>query len=167
MEWRQLASKLQFSRGQGGKYLDPPFFNHVVGLGLEWDDPGNAYVAMRLAEAGYLEAERTPPADLVGDLVRLASALGFPTTWTPTATLRSPCHLAAGRAADGGRPAAAAEDEWGEIVILVEEGLIAPIHETRVYIPIIEALEAGPGRGEGSAARACRAAGLRVRRRGV
>jgi hypothetical protein len=142
VEWRKLASKLQFSREQGdAAYLDPPFFNHLVGLGLETDDPGNAYVAMRLAEAGYLTAERTPPTDLVGDLMRLASALGFAdhldiyrdrygarAEWPPE------------RMAAGGRSTGASDgDDWGEIVILVEEGLIAPIHEARVYIPITEA----------------------------
>jgi hypothetical protein len=142
VEWRKLASKLQFSREQGDQaYLDPPFFNHVVGLGLELDDPGNAYVAMRLAEAGYLAAGRTPPGDLVDDLVRLASRLGFAD------------HLdlyrerygevgdwPANRAAEGeGRAAASVRDDWGEIVIFVEEGLVAPIHETPVFIPITEA----------------------------
>jgi hypothetical protein len=110
-------------------------------LGLELDDPGNAYVAMRLAEAGYLAAERTPPTDLVADLMRLASTLGFADhleTYRERYGARS--GWAPDPAAEGGQRANSPdEDGWGEIVILVEEGLIAPIHETRVFIPITEA----------------------------
>lgn len=139
VEWRKLASKLQFARDKsGGSYLDPPFFDHLVGLGLELDDPSNAYVAMRLAEAGYLQAELTPPDDLVGDLMRLAATLGFADHLD---LYRERYGYRVWPRATDGRPARGAgdRDDWGEIVILVEEGLVAPIHEARVFIPITEA----------------------------
>jgi len=140
VEWRRLAAKLRFARDQGDAlYLDPPFFNHMVGLGLEWDDPSNAYVSLRLAEAGYLERGLDPPPDLIDDLVRMATALGFAdhldvyrnrygdaAVW-PTDHDR-------GRDFDDRSEAG----PWGEIVLLVEEGLVAPIEELQIYLPITE-----------------------------
>lgn len=141
VEWRKLASKLQFARDQGdAPYLDPPFFNHLVGLGLERDDPGNAYVALRLAEAGYLAAERTPPDDLVGDLMRLAVRLGF-TDHLDLYRERYGASVWPREGTAGDRPAngASVPADWGEIVIMVEEGLVAQIDEARVFVPITEA----------------------------
>ncbi len=143
VEWRRLAAKLQFSRDQGDAlYLDPPFFNHMVGLGLEWDDPSNAYVSMRLAEAGYLKRGLDTPPDLVNDLVRLATALGFADhldvyrdRYGDVADWRSD------RADGRERRDQAEEGHWGEIVLLVEEGLVAPIEELQVYLPITEERE--------------------------
>lgn len=138
VEWRKLNAKLQFSRDQGdAPYLDPPFFNHLVGLGLESEDPDNAYVSMRLAEAAYLEQGALPPADLVQDLVRLATGLGFVD------------HLDGYRSRYGdpsqevmGLQSAAGSDTvaqpGGEIVLLIEEGLVAAIEEVSAYIPITE-----------------------------
>ncbi|MGD2216655.1 MAG: hypothetical protein PVJ64_07860 [Gemmatimonadales bacterium] len=129
VEWRRLASKLQFSRAQGdAPYLDPPFFNYLAGLGLELDDPNDAYISLRLAEAGYRELGGRPPDDLVADLMRLAAQLGFGD------------HLQLYRnrygdrldRADGWR-----RDDWGEVVVLVEDGLVAPITELNAYVPVI------------------------------
>ena len=138
VEWRRLASKLQFSRDQGDAlYLDPPFFNHMVGLGLEWDDPSNAYVSLRLAEARYLERGLDPPRDLIEDLIRLATSLGFADHLD---VYRNRYGNAAvwptnrGRDLDGESGAG----PWGEIVLLVEEGLVAPIDELQIYLPITE-----------------------------
>jgi hypothetical protein len=140
VEWRKLASKLQFAREQGdAPYLDPPFFEHLVGLGLEWDDPDNAYVSLRLAEAAYRARGARPPADLVEDLVRLAGALGFRDDieryrdrYGERAVRRGGGHGSAAGDVAGGR-------DRGEIVLLVEEGLVAPIEEVQVYIPITKA----------------------------
>ena len=140
VEWRRLAAKLRFSGDQGDAlYLDPPFFNHMVGLGLEWDDPSNAYVSLRLAEAGYLERGLEVPPDLIEDLVRLATALGFAD------------HLDVYRNRYGDAAVWPADPDhgwdqddrseagpWGEIVLLVEEGLVAPIEELKIYLPITE-----------------------------
>jgi uncharacterized protein len=132
VEWRKLALKLQFSRDQGSApYLDPPFFNQLAGLGLEWDDPGSAYVSLRLAEAGYFEQGMAPPPDLVLDLMRLAAALGFAD------------HLDVYRDRYGSQAVGSLSVQPepippGEIVLLVEEGLVAPIDEVSIYIPITE-----------------------------
>jgi hypothetical protein len=130
VEWRKLASKLQFSRAQGdAPYLDPPFFDYLAGLGLEADDPNDAYVSLRLAEAGYRERGRAPPDDLIDDLMRLAAWLGFGD------------HLEVYRNRFGDRPRRADGrygGDWGEVVVLVEEGLVAPIAELNAYIPIVE-----------------------------
>jgi hypothetical protein len=129
VEWRQLASKLQFSRGQGdAPYLDPPFFNYLAGLGLEGDDPNDAYISLRLAEAGYRAQGGGPPDELVDDLVRLATQLGFGD------------HLELYRNRYGdrlGRADGPLGGDWGEVVVLVEDGLVAPIAEVNAYVPII------------------------------
>lgn len=141
VEWRKLALKLQFSRDQGtAPYLDPPFFNQLVGLGLEWDDPGSGYVSLRLAEAGYLEQGMAPPPDLVLDLMRLAAALGFAD------------HLDVYRDRYGSQAVGSLSVQPepfppGEIVLLVEEGLVAPIDEVSIYIPITEERAAESDRG--------------------
>ncbi len=139
VEWRKLALKLRFSRDQGDAgYLDPPFFNHAVGLGLEPDDPSNAYVSMRLAEAGYIDRGVRPPADLIRDLARLASTLGFRDHLDAyrdrygNGALWPPYRRGVPGVSGSGR------DDWGEIVLFVEEGLVAPIREARVFIPITE-----------------------------
>lgn len=132
VEWRRLASKLRFSRDHGDAfYLDPPFFNQLVGLGLEWDDPGNAYVSMRLAEAGYLDQGLAPPPDLIDDLVRLATALGFVDDLDVYRNRY-------GDQALSSIDTAPQPESFGEIVLLVEEGLVAPIEELQVYLPITE-----------------------------
>lgn len=138
VEWRALATKLQFSRDQSeAPYLDPPFFNHLVGLGLELDDPSNAYASLRRAEAGYRAAGSGAPGDLVEDLVRLAGALGFADhveEYESRYALRdSP---SSGRVEPSRRDEAAYPPDWGEIVLLVEDGLVAPIEEVQVFIPI-------------------------------
>jgi len=140
VEWRRLAAKLQYSRDKGDAlYLDPPFFNHVVGLGLEWDDPSNAYVSLRLAEAGYRDRGLDPPPDLIDDLVRLATALGFADHLDLYRNRYGDAAVGAtergrGRSADG----PSESGPWGEIILLVEEGLVAPIEELQVYLPITE-----------------------------
>lgn len=130
VEWRKLASKLQFSRVQGdAPYLDPPFFNYLAGLGLELDDPNDAYISLRLAEAGYHEQGGRPPDDLIEDLMRLAANLGFGD------------HLELYRNRYGDRLGAAdgeGDSDWGEVVVLLEDGLVAPIAEVNAYVPIIE-----------------------------
>lgn len=144
VEWRKLNSKLQFSREHGdAPYLDPPFFHHVVGLGLEWDDPDNAYVSLRLAEAAYLARDRAPPPDLVADLVRLASALGFQDHLEIYHTRYAESPVWEGRPpgpAGNGYPQE--RSDWGEVVLFIEEGLVAPISEARVFIPILKARSA-------------------------
>ena len=140
IEWRKLNSKLQFSRRQGdARYLDPPFFNHLAGLGLEGDDPNEAYVSMRLAEEGYRDRGERPPPDLVDDLIRLAEALGFAdhldtyrARYGGTGTERA--RTVFNRGYDG----QADGERVGEIVVLLEDGLVAPIEEVKVYIPITE-----------------------------
>lgn len=131
VEWRKLASKLQFSRVQGdAPYLDPPFFNYLAGLGLELDDPNDAYISLRLAEAGYREQGGSPPDDLIDDLMRLAANLGFGD------------HLELYRNRYGDRLGGAdgeGDSDWGEVVVLLEDGLVAPIAEVNAYVPIIEA----------------------------
>jgi hypothetical protein len=142
VEWRKLAMKLRFARDRGdAPYLDPPFLHHLVGLGLEPDDPNDAYVSFRLAEAAYRREGGVPPADLVGDLVRLAGALGFA---DHLEMYRSRYGERAERWWRGRRGRAGSDDgAWardaGEIVLLVEDGLVAPIEEVRVYIPITRA----------------------------
>ncbi len=130
VEWRRLAFKLQFSRVQGeAPYLDPPFFNYLVGLGLEFDDPNDAYISLRRAEAGYREQGGGPPDDLIDDLMRLAANLGFGD------------HLELYRNRYGDRPRGTdgvGHSAWGEVVVLVEDGLVAPLAEVNAYVPIIE-----------------------------
>jgi len=129
VEWRKLASKLQFSREQGdAPYLDPPFFDYLAGLGLEGDDPNDAYISLRLAEAAYRERGARPPADLIADLMRLAAYLGF---GDQLEVYRNRYGDLPGRA-HGWLP-----DGWGEVVVLVEEGLVAPIAEVNAYVPIV------------------------------
>jgi hypothetical protein len=129
VEWRMLASKLQFSRVQGdAPFLDPPFFNYLAGLGLESDDPNDAYISLRLAEAGYRERGGRPPDDLIDDLMRLAADLGFGD------------HLELYRNRYGDRPGGTdgrRYSDWGEVVVLVEDGLVAPIAEVNAYLPIL------------------------------
>jgi hypothetical protein len=130
VEWRKLASKLQFSRVQGdAPYLDPPFFNYLAGLGLELDDPNDAYISLRLAEAGYREQGGRPSDDLIFDLMRLAANLGFGD------------HLELYRNRYGDRLGGAdgaGDSDRGEVVVLLEDGLVAPIAEVNAYVPIIE-----------------------------
>ncbi len=130
VEWRMLASKLQFSRAQGdAAFLDPPFFNYLAGLGLEFDDPNDAYISLRLAEAGYREQGVGPPDDLVDDLIRLATDLGFGD------------HLELYRNRYGQRPIGTdgeVNSDWGEVVVLIEDGLVAPIAEVNAYVPIFQ-----------------------------
>ncbi len=138
VEWRSLATKLQFSRDQSeAPYVDPPFFNHLVGLGLELDDPSNAYASLRRAEAGYRAGGAGAPGDLVDDLVRLAGALGFADhleEYESRYDLRA--SRASARAEHSRRDGSAYPRDWGEIVLLVEDGLVAPIEELQVFIPI-------------------------------
>jgi hypothetical protein len=136
VEWRKLNSKLQFSRAQGdAPQLDPPFFHHLAGLGLEADDPGDAYVALRLAEAACLERGERPPPDLVTDLVRLATRLGLADHLQEYRT-RYPA-LAPGDTAGGASPSEPPQGTRpGEIVVLIEDGLVAAIEELSVYLPI-------------------------------
>lgn len=139
VEWRQLNSKLQFARAQGdAPYLDPPFFSQLAGLGLEWDDPNTAYVSLRQAEAAYDEQGRQPPVDLIHDLVRLAGALGFSDQLEVYRNRYGeqavwPAHERY-TDADGSR----SDPDFGEVVLLVEEGLVAPIEELSIYLPITE-----------------------------
>ncbi len=139
VEWRGLASKLQFSREQSeAPYLDPPFFNHLVGLGLELDDPSNAYASLRRAEAGYLARGAATPTDLVDDLVRLAGALGFADHVDEYENRYGHRGSRSSSAAETSRlgVSASSPPDWGEIVLLVEDGLVAPIEEVQVFIPI-------------------------------
>jgi len=140
VEWRRLASKLRFSRDHGDAlYLDPPFFNQLVGLGLEWDDPGNAYVSMRLAEAGYLDQGLAPPPDLIDDLLRLATALGFVEDLDVYRNRYGDRALSSFESRyDQAHDDTPQTEHLGEIVLLVEEGLVAPIEELQVYLPITE-----------------------------
>ncbi len=139
VEWRKLNLKLQFSRRHGDEpYLDPPFFNYVAGLGLEADDPNEAYVSMRLAEAGYRELGRRPPPELVNDLFRLSAALGFGDhvetygdRYGDAGSQPTPLVFSPGYARYADEPVA-------EIVVLLEDGLVAPIEEVRAYIPLTE-----------------------------
>ncbi|UCC84993.1 MAG: hypothetical protein JSW46_08805 [Gemmatimonadota bacterium] len=130
VEWRRLASKLQFSRVHGeAPYLDPPFFNYLAGLGLEFDDPNHAYISLRLAEAGYREQGGGPPDDLIDDLMRLAANLGF----------GDHLELYRNRYGDRLRGSDGVDrSAWGEVVVLVEDGLVAPLAEVNAYVPIIE-----------------------------
>lgn len=135
VEWRKLASKLQFSRDNGdAPYHDPPFFNHLIGLGLELDDPSNAYVSLRLAEAGYLEAGLEPPEDLVADLFRLARFQGLADHLADYEARYGRRTRTPGGNGFGEGPAAA--PDWGELVVLIEDGLVAPIEEVSAYIPV-------------------------------
>ncbi|KPK80451.1 MAG: hypothetical protein AMS25_08835 [Gemmatimonas sp. SM23_52] len=137
VEWRKLGWKLQFSREQGDAlYLDPPFFSYVAGLGLEADDPNDAYIAFRRAEASYRErGAGAPPPELIDDLIRLAHDLGF----SDHLELYLTCYGERAAALDqalvsaGGR---AARADWGELVVFVEDGLVAPIEEVQVQLPI-------------------------------
>ena len=136
VEWRRLESKLQFSRSSGdAAYLDPPFFSYLAGLGLEADDRNAAYIDYRLAEEAYRAAGIAPPRQLVGDLLRLGTELGFSE------------HLDLYRARYGALPGTTSgygagnghgsEDRaLAEVVVLVEDGLVAPIEEVRAFIPI-------------------------------
>ncbi len=138
VEWRSLAIKLQFSREQReAPYVDPPFFSQLIGLGLELDDPSNAYASLRRAEAGYRANGGGAPGDLVDDLVRLARALGFA---DHVEEYESRYALSASRtsgtAAHSRRERTDYPRDWGEIVLLVEDGLVAPIEEVQVFIPI-------------------------------
>ncbi len=140
VEWRKLNSKLQFSRKHSDAIYDnPPFFNYLVGLGLEADDPSNSYVSFRLAEKGYRQLGLPLPAGLVEDLVRLARFLGYSD------------HLLEYERRYGARPrprpqplaspgADASEERQprGEVVLLVEEGFVAPVAEFSAYIPLFE-----------------------------
>lgn len=134
VEWRKLGSKLQFSRAHGDKpYHDPPFFHYVAGLGLEADDPNDAYVSFRLAEAAYRARRITPPPELITDLIELAAALGF----TDQLEVYRNRYGDPDRGSNG-RGSVPRGDEWGEVVVLVEDGLVAPIEEVRAYLPIVE-----------------------------
>jgi hypothetical protein len=140
VEWRKLRLKLQYSREQGdARYLNPPFFNYLLGLGLEAVDPNDAYIAFRRAEASYRERYGDPaPPELIDDLVRLARDLGFSdhldlylTRYGERAAALDQAHVSgAGRA---GRA------DWGELVVFVEDGLVAPIEEVQVHLPITRA----------------------------
>lgn len=134
VEWRHLASKLQFSREHGDEpYLNPPFFSYLVGLGLEADDPNDAYIAFRNAEAAYRAGGGRAPPDLVADLTRLAAQLGF------AEHLDMYERRYGYRGADpGGAGSEVSSAEFGEVVVLVEDGLVAPIEEVQAYIPILE-----------------------------
>ncbi|NIR46575.1 MAG: hypothetical protein GWN99_19195 [Gemmatimonadetes bacterium] len=142
VEWRKLNSKLQFSRQQGdARYLDPPFFDYLAGLGLEADDPNEAYVSMRLAEAGYRVRGIAPPVELLDDLFRLAGDLGFEDhlemyrgRYGVPADLEPLSYSEPGGGGAGGEFGA----RTGEVVVLLEDGLVAPIEEVRAYIPITE-----------------------------
>jgi hypothetical protein len=100
-------------------------------VGLESDEPNDAYISLRLAEAAYQARGDSPPPELIEDLFRLATQLGFSD------------HLEVYRTRYGG------VDSWhssyqevpGEIVVLIEEGLVAPILEVRAFIPITKQRE--------------------------
>lgn len=153
VEWRKLASKLQFSRDNGEElYYDPPFFDYLVGLGLEADDPANAYVSLRLAEAGYRERGRPPPPGLIDNLMRLAAYFGFTDHLLEYERRYGSIGTAdrvAGRdgaAVDPGSPRGSSSSALehgavGELVLFVEEGFVAPILEINAYIPILKKRE--------------------------
>ncbi|UCC73357.1 MAG: hypothetical protein JSV86_01980 [Gemmatimonadota bacterium] len=137
VEWRKLASKLQFSRVQGDAiYLDPPFFNYLAGLGLESDDPNDAYISLRLAEAAYREQGSRPPEDLIDDLMQLAAYLGFGDHLDLYRSRYGERPSAPGRAHGGDGRESGRRGDWGEVVLLVEDGLVAPILEANAYVPI-------------------------------
>jgi hypothetical protein len=152
VEWRKLGSKLQFSREQGGAlYLDPPFFSYLAGLGLEADDLNDAYIAFRLAEASYRErAGGAVPPELIDDLIRLARDLGFSDHLELYRTRYGERTAVLDEAAVSG-PDRAGRADWGELVVFVEDGLVAPIEEVRVQLPItrVRAELVGSG-GEGA-----------------
>jgi hypothetical protein len=140
VEWRKLNAKLRFSREHGdAPYLDPPFFNHLAGLGLEADDPNEAYVSMRLAEESYRASGHQTPPDLVDDLLRLSAALGFGDQYEMYRSRYGRSSEALNRLVfspgwshySEGEPAA-------EIIVLIEDGLVAPIEEVRAYIPVTD-----------------------------
>lgn len=137
VEWRRLAHELQFAAETGdAAYLDPPFFNHLVGLGLEPDDPDQAYVAFRRAEVGYREAGTGVPPDLVGDLIRLAGRLGH-RDHLDEYLVRYPAPESGPARAGPGYAGSGPSEAQAEIVVLVEDGFVAPIEEVRAYIPIL------------------------------
>ncbi|UCF19451.1 MAG: hypothetical protein JSU87_16250 [Gemmatimonadota bacterium] len=134
VEWRKLAAKLRFSRDQGdAPYLDPPFFDYVAGLGLESDDANEAYISLRLAEAAYRDREQVPPAELIEDLLRLAADLGFGDHLDYYQSEYGEA-MRPGTARAG--PSESSGGRWGEVVVVIEEGLVAPIEELQVYLPI-------------------------------
>ncbi len=133
VEWRKLEAKLRFSREQGdAPYLDPPFFAYVAGLGLESDDANEAYISLRLAEAAYRARQMRPPPELIVDLVRLAASLGFVDHLDYYQSQYGEA-LRPGKRPGQGEASAA---RWGEVLVLIEDGLVAPIEEARVYLPI-------------------------------
>lgn len=136
VEWRRLESKLQFSRSRGDEaYLDPPFFSYLAGLGLEADDRNAAYIDYRLAEEAYRAAGMSPPRELVNDLVQLAAELGFSDHLDLyRARYGSLASVTSGHGAGNGH--GSEEGALAEVVVLVEDGLVAPVDEVRAYIPI-------------------------------
>lgn len=144
VEWRRLAFELQYAGDQGdAPYLDPPFFEYVAGLGLEAADPDAAYVAFRRAEAGYRRVGSRPPPELVADLMGLAQRLGHP-DHLDEYRRRYAGAASGGRIPGGingpGEPgveAGSGPADVGEIVVLVEDGFVAPLEEVRAYIPIL------------------------------
>lgn len=137
VEWRKLATKLQFSREQGDAvYRAPPFFDYLCGLGLESDDPNDAYISLRLAEAGYYRQGIAPPGQLLGDLMRLAHSLGFADHIDVYRSRYGDEAQWPSGPDDAGASFTGGRAEWGEIVVLVEDGLVAPIFELDAYIPI-------------------------------
>ena len=94
-----------------------------------------AFEVRVLDEAAYRDAGRQPPGDLVDDLVRLATALGFSDHLDVYAARYGvePPPLHGYLSGDGQR---AEEAVTAEIVVLVEDGLVAPIEEVRAYLPI-------------------------------
>ena len=136
VEWRRLAFKLQFSREHGDQaYIDPPFFNYVVGLGLEADDRNEAYIAFRLSEAAYRNQDMLPPPELIDDLIRLAGRLGFSDHIDAYQRLYSD-HI--DRDSTTAYTRHNSIQDVGEVVILVEDGLVAPIGEVLAYVPILK-----------------------------
>ena len=131
VEWRKLAYQLQFAGDRGdAPYLEPPFLDQLVGLALESDDPNTAYVALRRAEAVYRRVDEPAPPDLVDDLMRLAYRMGSADQleeYRRRYGAQSPPD-----ASDGN----VGEAESGEIVVLVEDGFVAPLREVRAYLPI-------------------------------
>jgi hypothetical protein len=140
VEWRKLNTKLQFSREQGNApYLDPPFFDQLAGLGLEADDPNAAYVSMRLAEDTYREWGISPPTDVIDDLFRLGTELGMADHLDIYRSRYGDSEVGRpGNGHDGEVPGSGTGTSSAEIIVLVEDGLVAPIEEAQVYIPITE-----------------------------
>jgi hypothetical protein len=103
---------------------------------LEVDDPNEAYISLRLAEASYQARSRLPPPELVDDLVRLATSLGF-SDHVELYRSRYGAHGSWDHVATNAAHSGNSDPRGnGELVLLIEEGLVAPIQEVQAFIPI-------------------------------